>query len=456
VHADRIERQFRRWAAFLSVAGALHGLVYLPFVDAHSVTDSNTYVAAAHALARRSYKTPLNAGLYYTFPVGYFELSGVYMGRDFERWDVPERQAFRPPGYPAFLTLTGGGDRGAREMATMLLQAAAFGFGIWLLALTVRRWWGARTALAATALYVLDPYSKHYVVLILSETLCALLVLACTYAFTRAWSNRAARWWAATGVLAGSVSLVRAVFVLVVPLLVVAVLLRNASAAGRVRAATAVAAGAAVLLVPWLAWTQHVGGRATMAVWGEGYNLLWGAHGEGYGRPASEVEAGAPFQADLRRVHERFPSARELRSDPEAHPRYLASADEELRSRAWSVYRERLGDEPGRVLGEIGYRAGFLWSAHEDWYQPSGAPLRLLELLDGLLILLALAGIALAARCGGAPAAVAVFLLAYTAALVLHHVEARFAIPLRGLLLAFVSRALLEIPALGTRIARRG
>jgi hypothetical protein len=57
--------------------------------------------------------------------------------------------------------------------------------------------------------------------------------------------------------------------------------------------------------------------------------------------------------------------------------------------------------------------------------------------VDWLSIALAAAGAALALREGGPARAVSVFLVVYTAVLATHHVEARFAMPLRGLFLAF-------------------
>ena len=77
-----------------------------------------------------------------------------------------------------------------------------FGLGAWLLMLTVRRWWGESVALLAGLLYALDPWSKHYVPLVLSETLAGTVVLAGVYVFTRAWESGRFVSWAGTGALA--------------------------------------------------------------------------------------------------------------------------------------------------------------------------------------------------------------------------------------------------------------
>ena len=67
----------------------------------------------------------------------------------------------------------------------------------------------------------------------------------------------------------------------------------------------------------------------------------------------------------------------------------------------------------------------------------------MLRLLDALLVALALAGALIAVRRGGAGLAVVVFLAAYTFVIATHHVEARFAIPLRGVFLSLVALAVL-------------
>jgi hypothetical protein len=233
------------------------------------------------------------------------------------------------------------------------------------------------------------------------------------------------------------------VFVLAAPLVVVAALARRGTTRDRLLRALAAAAASAVLLVPWLGWTHHVVGRATMSVWGEGYNLALAAYGEGRGTTAADVEADPAFRARMEEIRRTLPSARELAADPTAHPRYLSRADQRLRSAAWSRYRERLRDEPLDVVGDWVYRMWFLWAAHEDWSQPDALSVPFV-VLDLLLLALALAGSALALARGGAARPVVVFLLAYTLFLSTHHVEARFGIPLRGLYLALVAVALAE------------
>jgi 4-amino-4-deoxy-L-arabinose transferase-like glycosyltransferase len=433
---------FKRRAALVAAVAALHGLVYVPLVHRHVTTDTDTYVAAAHALEHGRYTTPLRAGFYFTYPIGFFDLTGVSEGYRTPVFAAPEKQAYRTPGYPLALALVGGGGPGVPRYAALVLQALLLGFATWLLALTVRRWWGAAPALLATAAYALDPYSKHYVTLVVTETLATVVAAACAYTFTRAWHERTPGWWAVTGGLGAALTLVRPVFVIVVPLAALAALLRPPQ---RIRAALAAVLAAGALLVPWLAWTNHVSGRPVLSNWGEGFNLLLAAHGEGLGHEAAEIESEHSFAAEIAAARRTAPTTRALLTDPYAHPRYLLRADTRLRTRARSLYWQRVKHEPLEVLWENVYRNYFLWTAHHDWYQPHGVRLVALQSLDWILLLLAGAGVALAVRRRGAAAAVAVFLVLYSVTLSTHHVEARFSMPLRGLFLAYAAFALTEL-----------
>src|SRR5206468_1899037 len=162
---------------------------------------------------------------------------------------------------------------------------------------------------------------------------------------------RSPAWWAATGASAAVLTLTRAVYVFAVVLVLVAAFVR----APRARGAAACLVGAAVLLGPWLAWNAAATGKATVASFGEGWNLLLAAHGEGLGHTAVEVGRSPAFRRDFFSVHRFAPSPTRLRDDRDAHPRYLARADAEQRRLAWRLYRHRLAHEPDDVAGEIAY-----------------------------------------------------------------------------------------------------
>jgi hypothetical protein len=427
----------------IAVAAGLHGLIYIPLVSTNDETDSWSYLASANAVRQGSYSTPLQAGFYFVFPTGWFDITGARIPE--RTWQSLERQVFRPPGYPLYVSLFGKRKVLAGDHLPVLLgQGVLFGLGAWLLMLSVRCWWGQSVALFAGLLYAIDPWSKHYVPLVLSETLAGVGVLAGAYVFTRAWQEGRLAYWAALGAVGAALALVRAVFIFVVPLAVLGALIAKGRWRTRGVRAGATTLTALALLAPWLAWTNHVVGRTTMSVWGEGYNVILAASGEGYGRTSADIEADPQFIARMERIRMGVPSTRELLTDPSAHPRYLSRADEELRSAAGDLYAERLADEPLQVAWEVVYRMWFLWTAHEDWYQPDGLALAGLSALDWILLALAVAGSAIAVRRGGPARGIVVLLTVYTLLLGTHHVEARFGIPLRGLYLAFVAFALAE------------
>jgi hypothetical protein len=195
-----------------------------------------------------------------------------------------------------------------------------------------------------------------------------------------------------------------------------------------------------------VAWERDVAGKATLSSFGEGWNLLLAAHGEGLGKTAVEVENDEAYVHDFASVHRFAPSAARLLHDPEAHPHYLARADAAQRRLAWHRYGERLRHEPLTVLGEVAYRGYFLWMAHEDWVQPSWL-LPLLRAVDWASLVLAAAGILLALRVPGPGRALGLFLLVFTLVNALHHVEARYAMPVRGLYVGLVALALQTLAA---------
>jgi dolichyl-phosphate-mannose-protein mannosyltransferase len=417
----------------LGAVGALHGLVYVPFAGPR-LGDTPGYVAAAQAIRDGSYSTPLPD----------VDVTGYAIPESAQ--GAPERQSYRTPGYPLLLAATGYGGPGRPYILTVV-QALLTGAAVWLVALLARRLWSEQAGLLAGALAAIDPFPKHYVPRILSEALAGFLVALSAYAFVRAWQSRSPGWWAAAGAATAALTLTRPLFLVAVPLVLLAAVLR-----GRLVAVAACALAAGVLLGPWLAWEKDVTGKVTASSFGEGWNLLIAAHGEGLHRTSVEIERSPDYAHDFRSVHRFAPSAAALRRDPQAHPHYLARADAEQRRLAEHLYRKRLRDEPLDVLGEIAYRGYFLWMAHEDWAQPR-LLLPLLRGADWLALALAAVGAALAIRLGGAGRGLALFLLVFTLVNALHHVEARYAMPMRGLYAAFIAVAL---TALWRRVQARG
>jgi 4-amino-4-deoxy-L-arabinose transferase-like glycosyltransferase len=424
-HAAATDRRFRLAALALGAVAALHGLVYVPFISPHTTMDTPTYLAPAHAILHGSYTTPLPA------------LDSTYLTIPASAVGAPERQTMRTPGYPLLLAAVGGGKPGPSRDVLYVVQALLCGAATFLLTLTARRLWSERLGLLAGVLYAIDPYSKRYVSIVLTEVLATFLAVAAAYAFVRARQERSAAWWAATGGLVAALTLTRPLFALAIPLVVLAAIATRAW-----RGTLALAAATLLLLGPWLGWTDAATGKPVLASFGEGWNLLLAAHGEGP-RTTAEVEYSKDYSREFNSVHRFAPSARALRTDPDAHPRYLVRADSEQRRIAWHVYGRRLRHEPLTVVGEVLYRAAFLWSAHRDWHQPAGG-LRLLalELVSWITIAVAAAGVLLALRRRGPARDLAIFLLVFTLVNAIHHVEARYSVPVRGVELAFAALAL--------------
>ena len=403
----------------------MHGLLYVPFISPHTTMDTPTYLAPAHAILHGSYTTPLPA------------LDSTYLRIPASAVGAPERQTMRTPGYPLLLAAVGGGKPGPSRDVLYAVQALLCGAATFLLTLAARRLWNERVGLLAGVLYALDPYSKRYVSIVLTEVLATFLAVAAAYAFVRARQERSAAWWAATGALAAALTLTRPLFALAIPLAGLAALAVRAW-----RGTLALAAATVLLLGPWLGWTAAATGKPVLASFGEGWNLLLAAHGEGP-RTTAEVEYSKDYSREFNSVHRFAPSAEALRTDPDAHPHYLVRADSEQRRIAWHVYGRRLRHEPPTVVGEVLYRAAFLWSAHRDWHQPAGGlGLVALELVSWITIAVAAGGVLLALRRGGPARDLAIFLLVFTLVNAIHHVEARYSVPVRGLELAFAALAL--------------
>jgi 4-amino-4-deoxy-L-arabinose transferase-like glycosyltransferase len=417
-------RRFRAAACVLGVIAALHGLVYVPFAG-HRLGDTESYAVAAKAILHGGYTTPLPG-----VDVTGLKIPASAVGS-------PERQTYRTPGYPLLLAATGGGGPGVPTDAIIAVQALLTGLTTFVLVFTLRRLWNERFALLAGGISALDPFPKHYVTRILSEVLAGFLVAVTAYAFVRARQERSAWWWAATGVAAAALTLTRPLFALAIPLLAIA-------AVPRARMLGGVLAGAALLLVPWLGWTAAVTGRPAVSSFGEGWNLLLAAHGEGLHHTAVRVERSPSFRRDFNSVHRFAPRAHELHTDPDAHPRYLVEADSEQRRLAKNLYLHRVEHHPWEVAWEVVYRSYFLWEAHEDWGQP-GWLLPFLRALDWVSLVLAAVGGWLALRAGSTARALALFLLVFTFVNGIHHVEARYAMPVRGLYLAFAALALFQL-----------
>ncbi len=451
-------RRFCRYALAAALAGAAHGLLYAPLVSSHETYDTPEYTALGHELLHGSYSSTLGSvkGLVAQdrpSAADTVDVTGLSWPR--KVLAVEQADVYRTPGFPLLLAAVGGGTGDASRLALFVIQALLMGGEVLLAAVIARRLWGPGIGLAAAAVFALDPYSKRYVSIVLTETLTGFCVLLSAYAVVRAWQARSAAWWGAAGGLCAATALVRPLYALSVPLAVMAALLTNGSWTRRAGRALACLGCAAVLLGPWIGRNAAVSGRPTLAGFGAGWSLLLGAHGEGLGHTGVEVIADASFIRDFASVHAFAPTVSQLRSSSNAYARYLVAADAQQRTLARRLYFKRLESDPGGVLWEVAYRSYFLWMAHEDWYQPSNFVLQFLRLVDWALLALTATGIVLALRRGGPGRGLAIFLVLFTLISALGHVEARYTVPLRGLYLAFAVWGAARIFASGRARAAR-
>ena len=429
------DRRFLRFALLLAVLGTAQALLYIPLVSKHTTADTASYIADAHAIRRGSYSIPL----------GRRDITGL-------RWpssvqNLEQADTYRTPGYPVFLAIFGGGDRDTTSrMVLLIVQSLLVGASVFFCALWVRRLFDHRAALLGAAAYALDPYSKRYATLLVAEALSGFLLMVGVYLFVRAWQERALRWWAWCGVTCGVLTLVRPVFAMTLPLVVLGALLRGGGARVAVRAAAVFAACFLIFVVPWLGRSVAVVGRPTLQNFGIGWGLLAAAHGEGLDHPWGHIVQEPSFLRDFNSVHKFAPSEAALRRSPDTYARYLTKADAHQRSLAYAIFRRRLRHDPGRVFFDYAYRAYFLWMVHEDWLQPGHGITDVLRTLDWIILALAIAGSVLAIRRAGAPAIGLVGLLViYTGFSAIGHVEARYTIPLRGIYLPLAVLPLLAL-----------
>jgi len=428
--------RFHRLLLLATLAAALHGLALVVTASRHLPSDSVTYLAEAHALLHGSYSTPTQ-GLGVLAP----DLS-------------------RTPGYPLLLAAAGGGGAGWSRGLVYAYQLLLLAATVWIAGLLFRRLWGPSVALLAVFLYALDPFSKRYAALILTENLVTFMVVATAYAFTRAAQERSAWWWTASGLLSGAAILVRPAFAIAVPLGVVAsFVLAKSPRRLRLEAAGAFLVGALLVLSPWLIRNTTVVGKPVLASWGAGESVLFGAYGEGYKRPVNVILTDPGFAHDFRDMSYPgfYPPKAELVRHPDLRARTEIAVDSQLRKQGRHVYRTRLTSDPAAVLGPYAYRVYFLWAAHDDLDQPQYRGLRLLalELVVWTSLLLAVAGAVLALRRRGPGAGLVAFMVVYTLSAALVHVEPRYSIPLRPLFFGLVGLALVEAYRRWSPAARR-
>ena len=275
--------------------------VYVPLVE-HEREDGQQDVRRLRATrsSTASYSTPLSGGLLLLYPVGWFDITGARIPRAAGTSPSGRRSA-RPGTRRTSRSSARTGVRRRPARAALIGQALLFGLGAFLLMLTVRRWWGRgvapRSAAALRGRPVVEALRRARAERDARREPSPSPAATCSR--VRGSDRHVALVGSAPARSAGALTLVRAVFVFTVPLLLVlAALVRAGRRCERLTARGRYGCRRAVLLVPWLAWTHDVAGRATMSRLGRGLQPRRSPRAaRGTARPQAEVEADPAFQS---------------------------------------------------------------------------------------------------------------------------------------------------------------
>ena len=172
-------------------------------------------------------------------------------------------------------------------MAVRIVQAVLGGVLCWVVYMIGRKLFSPGAGLAAAAVVAVDPILAYFSVLVLSETLFAVL-LAGAFACLLYSTDRRTWWAAAAGVLLGLAALVRPPVLLMVPLVAAAWLALEWRKAGSLRAAAVVLVAALVVISPWPIRNYQLTGRAVFTTLSSGASLYEGVCPEADGGPAMD------------------------------------------------------------------------------------------------------------------------------------------------------------------------
>jgi 4-amino-4-deoxy-L-arabinose transferase-like glycosyltransferase len=286
----------------------------------------------------------------------------------FGRGDVPT--AYRPPLYPLVLVpclAMGPWSRAAIGLLHLVLGVAT----VWLTLHLARRWGLGRWAWVAGLLVAVDPILLRQSTLIMTETLATLLAVAALALLTAAGREGVGGWGLGAGACIALAALCRPTFL---PWLVLAAVILPWSARkvrgaggkahglrpGGLKVFLCFAAGAAVVLSPWVIRNQMRFGRPIVSTTHGGYTL-WEANNPDFyeylrtGAPGSVWEATELNKAWL--------------AVPRNNPAEELAADRLAYAEAWEAVRR----EPGMFFYACLVRLGRLWSPLPHRLTPSEA-----------------------------------------------------------------------------------
>jgi 4-amino-4-deoxy-L-arabinose transferase-like glycosyltransferase len=342
--------------------------------------------------------------------------------------------SFRPPGYPAFLSLiyivAGSGE--GRFFAARLVQAivgATLAPIVWALARAAG--FGDRPARWAAGTIAVFPLLVLYPLALATENLYVVLLALALLLVLRAAEKRRLRDYALAGLVLGAAALTRSIVAAFVPL--VAVWLWRASGEGRsgLRGAAVVVCCCLLVATPWAVRNSLLHGRPTWVESSLGYDLYMGYH------PSSSGTFQFGISLDL-----------------------LPMLDDGARNAAgMEAFWEFVTSDPGRVPYLMLRKAGYLWGLDRralTFFYAAGFLGHLSPLLLGLIHVLAcgplivLAPAAVAGLvCGPmerGKALLATLVSYYTAVHMLILAEPRFHVPLLPVVAILAAHAYVDRP----------
>ena len=220
--------------------------------------------------------------------------------------EAPSRtfaSAYMPPGYPYFLWAVGSvvgtapGGVVAIEVVQTLLGAGC----CWLVFALGRLWFSEETGLLAAAGFALYPVLAVVPAQISAINAYLLAFLATFWLLARAHESGRVAVYAAAGLAFGLTTLVRAQFIVFIPMAAAWTLLAPSTKPWRTRllGGAVLLAVATAALVPWTVRNAEVLGTATPLTTSGGHNL-WQAYGPlATGTHSAYVHPPAPFPDDL-------------------------------------------------------------------------------------------------------------------------------------------------------------
>ncbi len=376
--------------------------------------------------------------------------------QEYDRWaraildgSAPVEAFFQPPLYP-YIVAAIYGLLGASPAAVYLAQIALAVAGCWALYRAGARLAGEPAGIAAAALFAAYPLFVLHDVQLLKESLAVTLVAFLLWTLAVARSDGRAVLWAAAGLLAGALSLLRENTILMLPLLAALAWKPSATAAARARRIACFLMASAIPLLP-VAWRNaRAGGGFLPTTFQGGVNFYIGNHAGADGTYEPLVP-GKQIPALERRES--------VRLAEQAARRSLRPAEV---SRYWLGRALEWGRQhPGDFLRLQLRKLRLFWSWYEwpdavdPYYLRSGSPILRLPWLDfGGVTILALAGLWMLRRRLGDFAPVLVWIAGSTLATTIFFLFSRYRLPtVPGLMLlaALPLAALVEAARGGDR-----